>query len=230
MAWRIAKSLAVLRSEVDRRWPNRSKASDGVIGDAAHAASASDHNPNGSGVVCAFDITHDPNGPDGAYLSELLRTMRHPDLKYVIWNGRMFSSYVRAGYGPFEWRPYTGADPHTNHIHVSVGRGSDGQSQPPYDDVTPWGVDLPAPVPQTPPTPSQEDDEMLWLLQETKDGTTPYKPEVWLSNLLTRRHVSSEDRLKDLGTLNGEEHGKLLANGGKVRLVSSEFLADIPAV
>ena len=36
MAYRIAKSLDKLRSQVDARWPSRSKRSDGWIGDAAH--------------------------------------------------------------------------------------------------------------------------------------------------------------------------------------------------
>lgn len=140
MTWRIAKSLGVLRDEVNERWSDRNKASDGVIGDAAHAASSSDHNPNAAGVVCAFDITHDPAGCDGDYLAELLRTNRHPDVKYVIWSGRMFSSYARSGAQPFDWRPYGGADPHTNHVHVSVGFGTDGQSAEPYDDTDSWGV------------------------------------------------------------------------------------------
>lgn len=158
MAWRIAKSLEVLRDEVNTRWPDRNKASDGFIGNAAHAASASDHNPNPYGVVCAFDITHDPAGCDGNYLAELIRTHRHPDVKYVIWDHRLFSSY---GATPWEWRPYHGADPHTNHVHVSVGVGTDGQSQPPYDDLDQWGV-FPSsslhPAEHPPGTPITEDD------------------------------------------------------------------------
>ena len=44
-----------LRDQIDRRWPNRHKRSDGWIGDAAHAARKSDHNPI-DGVVFALDI------------------------------------------------------------------------------------------------------------------------------------------------------------------------------
>lgn len=151
MSWRIAKSLETLRDEVNAAWPARNTASDGVIGDAAHAASASDHNPNAAGVVCAFDITHDPNGPDGNDLAERLRLRQHPDAKYIIWSGRICSAYARGAALPWEWRPYSGADPHTNHIHVSVGDGPDGRSAPPYDDTDSWGV-------TTSPT---QGDEML---------------------------------------------------------------------
>lgn len=138
-AWTIAPCLLVLRDEVDGRWPNRSKASDGFIGDAAHAATWSDHNPNSEGVVCAFDITNDPDGPTGWGLAETFRQHPHPDVKYVIWNRSIFSRYPVYGYEPFQWRPYSGADPHTSHVHVSVGVGPDGRSAPwTYNDVSSW--------------------------------------------------------------------------------------------
>ena len=115
--WRAAESLKRLREQVDARWPSRSKASDGSIGDAAHAARTSDHNPwirvAGVGVVSAIDITHDPvNGPDGLVLSELLIT--DPRIKYLIWNHRIWKS--RTG----QWEPYRGVNAHTHHVHVSV--------------------------------------------------------------------------------------------------------------
>lgn len=151
MAWRLAHSLEQLRSEANAVYPNRDKASDGAIGDASHAASASDHNPNAAGVVCAYDLdtdldgTDDSNDPQMDALVEHFRTDPHPDLKYVIYRGRMFSRYPRTPYGPFEWRPYSGADPHVNHAHISVGVGTDGKSVQPYDDTTAWGVAPPAP-------------------------------------------------------------------------------------
>jgi hypothetical protein len=62
--WRGAKALFRLRDQINATFPGRNKASDGLIGDAAHATRASDHNPwvidNGVGVVTAIDITHDP--------------------------------------------------------------------------------------------------------------------------------------------------------------------------
>ncbi|MBK5308071.1 MAG: hypothetical protein JJD92_15405 [Frankiaceae bacterium] len=41
---------------------------------------------------------------------------RRLGVMYVIWNKKIWSSY-NAGAG---WRPYTGADPHTSHMHISL--------------------------------------------------------------------------------------------------------------
>lgn len=136
MGWRLAKALVTLREQVNVAYPKRSKLSDGTIGDQAHASRPSDHNPNGAGVVCGLDITHDPaNGCDAHALAETLRTHRHPNLKYIISNSRIASS--REGW---KWRTYSGTNKHNKHIHVSVGVGSDGQSKQPYDDTTPWTI------------------------------------------------------------------------------------------
>ena len=138
MGWRVAKSLEVLLVEINEAAPNRSKISDGSIGDEDHqAAGSSDHLPNSAGVVCARDFTHDPDdGADMHQLSEHLRKRNHPAVKYVIWNRRIWSK-VRNSEG---WRYYGGSNPHDKHMHVSVGIGSDGHSTGPYDDMSPWGI------------------------------------------------------------------------------------------
>jgi hypothetical protein len=46
MAWYLAPALTVGRAEVNRRWPKRDLTSDGTVGDEAHQATRSDHNPN----------------------------------------------------------------------------------------------------------------------------------------------------------------------------------------
>lgn len=62
MTWRLSKGLERLRAQVNDKWPNRRKDSDGSVGDTSHAARPSDHNPDSRGVVHAIDITHDPRG------------------------------------------------------------------------------------------------------------------------------------------------------------------------
>ncbi len=136
--WRLAASLQSLRDTVNALAPLRSKASDGSIGDAAHASRGSDHNPwvvvGGKGVVTAIDVTHDPaTGCDAERLAESLRTGRDARIKYVIWNRRIFSATVQ----PWVWRPYTGSNPHNHHVHVSVG-----SEAAQFDDARPWAVDV----------------------------------------------------------------------------------------
>jgi hypothetical protein len=128
MAWRLAKSLEVLRAEIKARYP---QATIYTIGDPAHAARASDHNPNAAGVVCAIDVMQG-NGVDLAALSEEIRARKHIAGKYLIYNRRI----AKASEG-WVWRAFSG-DAHTDHIHVSVGVGPDGQSTGPYDNTDPW--------------------------------------------------------------------------------------------
>lgn len=150
MIWRLAHSLTVLRDEVNAAVPNRSKASDGTIGDPRHQGTGSDHNPNSEGVVCALDITHDPaGGMDAHALADHLRSHRHPQLKYIISDWRIASSR-----NDWTWRTYTGVNGHSSHIHVSVGVGPSGQSAPgTYDSTASWGVAT-APAHPTPSPPS----------------------------------------------------------------------------
>lgn len=130
--WRLASSLLTLRGQVDARAPQRSRTHDGTIGDAAHASRKSDHNPNGAGVVTAIDLTHDPaGGLDCAALADALVKSRDPRIKYIIFRGRIASSKVQ----PWTWRPYTGANRHDKHLHLSVDAGPSR-----YDDPGKWGI------------------------------------------------------------------------------------------
>lgn len=131
MAWTLAPALAALISDVNQEWPNRSKALDGTIGDAAHAARKSEHNPNREpgddvpdGYVTAADITAE--GIDTGRLIDVL--IRDPRVWYVIHKGRIYSRT----YG-FTNRAYTGSNPHTGHIHVSIV-----QTRKACDDQADW--------------------------------------------------------------------------------------------
>lgn len=136
MTWRVAKSLIKFRDQVNALAPKRDKSSDGTIGDEAHASRSSDHNPwimdGGTGVVTALDITHDPkNGVDTYKLAEHLRLTKDPRIKYVISNKKIFSFEIQ----PWQWRTYTGSNPHDQHVHISV-RGIKSM----YDLETPWDL------------------------------------------------------------------------------------------
>lgn len=49
-------------------------------------------------------------------LADDARNARRLGVMYVIWDGQVWKSY-RAAQG---WQPYTGASPHTDHVHVSL--------------------------------------------------------------------------------------------------------------
>lgn len=135
MAWRVARSLDVLLDQINKIAPDRDKASDGSIGDTDHRNRRSDHNPHcGPGVVTARDFDHDPaKGADMNEIAEALRKSRDPRIKYVIWDKRMFSSYATSTHAAWTWRPYSGPNLHTIHMHVSVNCDGNKDSDKPWD-------------------------------------------------------------------------------------------------
>lgn len=139
MAWRIAKSLDKLRSQINAKYPKRDKSSDGVIGDEAHASRSSDHNPwvkdGKTGVVTGMDITNDPNnGMASNDLAEALLASKDPRIKYIISNARIGSG--DAGPSPWVWRKYSGANAHRHHVHISVKPEKSF-----YDSVKAWAFE-----------------------------------------------------------------------------------------
>lgn len=145
MAWRLARSLATLDREVHSRWPDAPRS--GTIGDAAHAARPSDHNPGGPGdVVTALDVMGLPQAK--AVWDHIVAT-RPARVEYAIHDGRKTGSDL--GWAVVR---YTGSNPHATHCHVSVGRGSDGNPTRPdlYDDPSPWGIAAATPTDPGEPT------------------------------------------------------------------------------
>jgi hypothetical protein len=129
--WRVAGSLLTLRDQIDQLYPGRSRVSDGTIGDAAHQLEQSDHNPDRYGVVRALDITNDPqHGCDIGLLSDMLAETRDDRISYVIANRLIMSGW--SGPSPWVWRHYSGSDPHTGHLHLSVVQDDRA------DDRRPW--------------------------------------------------------------------------------------------
>jgi hypothetical protein len=133
--WVVDRGPIRLRDQINAAAPNRSKASDGFIGDPAHQATESDHNPehpppagNPDYQVDAGDFTHDPaHGADMGVVSEAIRQSKDPRVSYVIFNRRIFSG--PDGPQPWVWRPYSGTSAHTEHMHVSVRDITHDQTQ-----------------------------------------------------------------------------------------------------
>lgn len=108
----LAPSLARGRTEINTRWPKRDHKSDGWIGDTAHQATKSDHNPAPpSMVVRATDTDND--GIDPA--ATVAAMCAHPATHYVIYDRKIYTR--ENGFRPYR---YTGPSPHTEHIHRSI--------------------------------------------------------------------------------------------------------------
>lgn len=145
-SWRLAPALEQMRREADAIAPDRSRRSDGTIGDAAHAARRSDHNPDDDGLVTALDLTHDPAGGWDAHARvEQIRRRQDPRVSYLISNDRI----AGPGAGGWEWRPYrpgvASRNRHTQHAHVSV-------TQAGKRSIAPWWPEFEARS-LSPPTP-----------------------------------------------------------------------------
>jgi len=136
-AWFVAPSLLSLRAEVDARWPGRSRALDGTIGDSAHERSRNEHNPvghrngprNGTpGAVHAIDITAAGIDPQ-AVVAAAVGDAR---VWYVIYDGTIWSrTYGWAG------RPQRG-DPHRGHIHLSLRAETPALARAAENDRSRW--------------------------------------------------------------------------------------------
>lgn len=117
-----ASACRAALAEATRLWPNRSRASDGILPSAAHtiANPTSDHE-----LGNAFDLTHDPaHGVNCHVLSQFVTT--DPRVKYVIWDRQIWNPSVSRW-----WRQYEGVNPHSTHMHVSIRSAC-------RNDMSPW--------------------------------------------------------------------------------------------
>lgn len=155
-----APAIAAIERAVNARWPNRSRASDGWIGDAAHATRPSDHNPlPGIGAVLAYDFTVNGIDPWGLIAALVLDDR----VRYIIYDEKI--AYVDDGFRV--WYKYTGSNPHTKHIHVSVR-----QARRYWGDGRDFrlGTPAPAPAPAPIPEPPKEDDMSFYVTADTNQG------------------------------------------------------------
>lgn len=153
MSWILVASLVSLRNEFNKLSPSRDHASDGSIGDAAHAAEPSDHNPDESGQgegsdadnideVHALDVDSDLKLGTNRGMTWATRVIadRHrrgidKRLHYIIWNRQVAS--IETGWA---WVYYDGSNPHTEHAHFSARYGSGSGSGNPENITAPWGL------------------------------------------------------------------------------------------
>ena len=136
---RLVAGGVKLRKQVNRRWRRRDRRSDGWIGDRAHQARRSDHNPDRNGWVHALDIDADliPGDKKASkkaaqdladQLVEYAKSGRKgaDRIKYVVFNNKIASGTYPNTYWKWRGSGYG----HTRHIHVSftdkkpvIGRG-----------------------------------------------------------------------------------------------------------
>lgn len=135
---RRAYSLETLLNQVNAKFPTRSTKSDGWIGDAAHAARVSQHNPLPNGVVCAIDITEDLSvGLDCNRLMEELDASNDSRIYYLIHDRQIDNSDDSR-------TRYDGPNPHVTHLHISVKFFDEAQ----YDDARTWAIPMLGSEPQ----------------------------------------------------------------------------------
>lgn len=191
-AWYVDHGLQVLINQVKALKPG---CTIGTIGDASHTAegTGSDHNPKRDGAVCAADfmIAGPINyGFDNDLVAQLVAHRDHR-IKYIIWQRHIISSTVDA----WVWRPYSGSDPHTNHVHVSVNES---------DNKEAWNITAKAVI--VPGTPSNGSKIQLapWP-KGPNDAFHPYLkgvPPVYV----TIGHI--EEALKQAGLYKGAIDGQ----------------------
>lgn len=123
--WYIDEGLTVLKRAWLTLFPNAVVYS---VGDASHLeeGNKSQHNPEAAGSLPGQDagevdaldfmIGYGVGATDLQKLFDDLREGRDPRIFYIIHNRKIVSSVTQ----PWVVRPYTGSDPHTDHVHLSV--------------------------------------------------------------------------------------------------------------
>lgn len=116
----LVPCLVELRTAINGRFPQRDKTSDGWIGDLAHQATTSKHNPDSAGRVHAIDVDKDLR--DGTVtmqdvIDRILHNQRNGDrrLQNIIFNRRIWSRSW--GWTP---REYDGLNAHQHHAHFEA--------------------------------------------------------------------------------------------------------------
>jgi hypothetical protein len=130
--WVEVACLVTLNNELWKIAPARDMGASGTIGDQAHAGKVSDHNPDETGAVPihdadkinevhALDVDVDLRQPGLSmrmvvdHIWARCKSGAEKRLRYII-----FDHQIAEASNGWEWRPYTGTDPHTGHAHFSA--------------------------------------------------------------------------------------------------------------
>jgi hypothetical protein len=196
---RAAYSLKTLLGQINTKFPYRDRTSDGGIGDAAHAARVSDHNPDSTGVYHAYDFDHDPdsNGLDCYKLKAALVASWDTRIKYIIFMRRIWYASSRKEFY------YDGVNAHDHHLHLSVVSGALG------DDARKWALgflDIPTNLsPWTGGTYCKYGDQSSRVLRLQQHMTTmyrgynPYTPTGFYGDATKAGVAEFQDRVKMTG-------------------------------
>ena len=123
----LVKAGVTLRDQVDAKWVNRDRRSDGWIGDSAHANRASYHNPDKRGLVFAIDIDENfgigklrNGGAAKRFANELLAYSRstlpgHDRVLHVVYEDKVASGTYKATWWKWRGKGYG----HQQHIHIT---------------------------------------------------------------------------------------------------------------
>lgn len=124
-------------AEVNSAYPRRDHTSDGSIGDAAHQATSSDHNPGGPaspspGRVDAVDIDEDLTKPnDKASMYRIIDAFeKHPSAEYWIYEGQIAERTEG-----WDRNLYRGSNPHTHHAHFNFR-----ETKKAHNSTQPFGI------------------------------------------------------------------------------------------
>jgi len=167
---RQAHSFDILDKELNELYPGTTT---WEVGDDDHKNTWSDHNANKAGVYCGKDVLGNAGLNLRKFVNHLLAE-RHPNLRYVIFDGEIMERGNN-----FKPEPYKGRSKHKTHVHLSVGNGPDGRSTSGYDSKASWylnrmGSTKPTKPQQPKPTEPNESwfDNLMSDLPETKKGAT----------------------------------------------------------